>query len=151
MTTTETTEAEDLRIERFFEAPRDAVFAAWLDPEQLSKWYGPEHFTTPRETIVVEPRVGGRWELVMARGGSEAGHPLRARIVELVEPELLVLENQALPEHGIGVTRTRVELHDAEGGTLMVLTDGPYAGAIGEMAGQGWSGAFDKLTRLIAA
>ena len=146
---TETNDAEELRIERFFEAPREAIFSAWLDPDQLSRWYGPEHFTAPRDQILVEPRVGGRWELTMVQGESP-GHALRARIVELVEPELLVLENEAVPGHGIGTTRTRVELHEADGGTRMVLTDGPYERRIGEMAGQGWGGAFDKLAALVA-
>jgi len=141
----EATTPEDLRIERVFDAPRVLVFKAWLSPEQLSDWYGPANFSVPRDRIVVEPHVGGRWELEMVQGGSEATHPLRSRIVELVEPELLVIENDAIPDHGIGITRTRVEFHDEDGKTRMVLIDGPYKPRMGQMAGQGWNGAFDKL------
>jgi len=140
---------QDLRIERVFDAPRELVFKAWLSPEQLAEWYGPAQFTAPREGIVVEPREGGRWELVMVQGDTGREHPVRSRIVEMVEPELLVLENEALPDHGMGVTRTRVEFHDEDGRTRMVLTDGPYETTIGEMAGQGWTGAFDKLAAAI--
>lgn len=147
-----TTEAEeDLRIERVFDAPRELMFKAWLDPEQLSKWYGPAQFTAPKERVTVEPRPGGRWELVMIQGNAGAEHPLRSRIVELVEPELLVIENEAMPDHGIGVTRTRVEFHDEGGKTRLVLTDGPYEGRMGDMAGQGWAGAFDKLAAVLSA
>lgn len=145
-----TTAKEEIRIERVFDAPRELVFEAWLDPAQLSRWYGPAHFSAPEERIAVEPEVGGRWELVMVPPGGGGDHPLRSRIVELVEPELLVIENEALPEHGIEVTRTRVEFHDEGGRTRMVLTDGPYELRMGEMAGQGWGGAFDKLASVLA-
>jgi uncharacterized protein YndB with AHSA1/START domain len=144
-----TTNKEELRIERVFDAPRELVFKAWLDPDQLSQWYGPEHFEAPQDRIAVEPEAGGRWELVMVQGGSGDEHTLRSRIVELVEPELLVIENETMPEHGMDVTRTRVEFHDEGGKTRMVLTDGPYEGRMGEMAGQGWAGAFDKLAGVV--
>ena len=143
-----TTNTEDLRIERVFNAPRDLVFKAWLSPEQLSDWYGPAHFTAPRERTVVEPREGGRWELVMI-GPDGSEHSLRSRIVELVEPELLVIENEAMPDHGLGVTRTRVEFHDEDGKTRLVLIDGPYEETMGNMAAQGWAGAFDKLVAVV--
>lgn len=146
-----TTRTEDLRIERVFDAPCDLVFKAWLSPEQLSTWYGPAHFTAPQERIVVEPREGGRWELVMIGPDAGSEHSLRSRIVELVEPELLVIENEALPDHGMGVTRTRVEFHDEDGKTRMVLIDGPYEASMGDMAGQGWAGAFDKLSAVVGS
>ena len=133
----------ELRIERVFDAPRETIFDAWLDPDQLSRWYGPAHMESPLDLIKVEPEVGGRWEVVMVQGDRRM--PLGATIVELVRPELIVLENDALPEHGMGVTRTRVELHDEDGKTRMLLVDGPYEGNMGDMAGQGWGAAFDKL------
>lgn len=150
MTETTTTEGE-LHIERVFDAPRELVFKAWLEPEQLSKWYGPAQFEVPQERIAIEPEVGGRWELVMIQGESAGEFPLRSRIVELVEPELLVIENEAMPDHGMGVTRTRVEFHDEGGKTRTVLTDGPYEGEMGEMAGQGWAAAFDKLAAVLTS
>jgi len=151
MTEATTKADEEVRIERVFDAPREVVFKAWLEPVQLSKWYGPAGFKAPQERISVEPRLGGRWELVMIQGDAGEEHPLRSRILELVEPELLVIENEAMPDHGIGVTRTRVEFHDADGRTRMVLTDGPYGKPIGDMAGQGWAGAFDKLAAVLSA
>ena len=144
------TEPEDLRIERVFDAPRELVFKAWLDPAHLSRWYGPAQFTAPQDRIFVEPRIGGRWELVMVQGDAGGEHPLASTIVELVEPELIVIENPAMPEHGMEATRTRVELHEEGEGTRMILTDGPYAMPMGEMAGQGWAGAFDKLGAVLS-
>ena len=36
-------------IERVLDAPRDLVWNAWTDPDEVARWWGPEHFTTPRE------------------------------------------------------------------------------------------------------
>ena len=137
-------------LTRIFEAPREAVFAAWLDPDQVAQWYGPEHFTTPREKITIEPRVGGRWDVTMVQpDGGE--FPASYEIVELVEPELIVLRCAPMPEYGIPEgTVTRIELHDHGQKTRMTLSDGPYDAAMGDNAEAGWNGAFDKLEAALA-
>jgi uncharacterized protein YndB with AHSA1/START domain len=37
---------QQVLITRIFEAPREQVFKAWTDPDQVAAWYGPEHFDT---------------------------------------------------------------------------------------------------------
>jgi len=37
---------EELTITHVFDAPRALVWAAWTDPEQLKKWFGPRDFTS---------------------------------------------------------------------------------------------------------
>jgi len=32
----------ELVIERTFNAPREVVFKAWTEPEQLKRWFGPK-------------------------------------------------------------------------------------------------------------
>jgi Activator of Hsp90 ATPase homolog 1-like protein len=55
---------------RIFDAPRERVFRAWTDPDEVAAWYGPAHMETPRERIRIDLRVGGRWEVTMVpRGG----------------------------------------------------------------------------------
>ena len=135
-------------ITRIFDAPREEVFKAWTDPDEVAAWYGPEHFDTPREKIRIDLRVGGRYELTMVqRGGGE--FPIGYDIIELVEPELLVLRSDPMPEMGMHEpTVTRVELHDHGGKTRMTLSDGPYP-AGGGHAEAGWSAAFDKLAAVV--
>src|SRR5215208_3155733 len=82
---------QQVLITRIFDAPRERVFAAWTDPDQVAAWYGPEHFDTPREKVRIEPRVGGRWELTMVQRDTGAEYSLRYEIVELAVPELIVL------------------------------------------------------------
>jgi uncharacterized protein YndB with AHSA1/START domain len=140
---------QEVLITRIFDAPREQVFRAWTDPDEVSAWYGPEHFDTPRDRIHIEPRVGGRYELTMVQHGSGTEFPVRYEIVELVEFELIVLRSDPMPEVGIyEPTITRVEFHDHGDKTRMTLVDGPYPDS--GHAEAGWSAAFDKLEALVA-
>ena len=137
-------------ITRIFEAPRERVFAAWTDPDQVAAWYGPEHFDTPREHVHIEPRVGGRWDLTMVQRGTGTEYPVRYEIVELVEPELIVLRCEPMPEMGLPEgTVTRVEFHDHGDKTRMTLSDGPYPAEGRGHAEAGWNGALGKLAVLL--
>jgi uncharacterized protein YndB with AHSA1/START domain len=57
-----------LEIKRFINASRDRVYAAWTDPEQLKKWFGPENVKT--RNLVADVRVGGqfRWDCTDPEG-----------------------------------------------------------------------------------
>ena len=48
-----------LRLTRVFKAPRDRVYAASTDPEQMKQWSGPEG----SESLAweLDTRVGGKW------------------------------------------------------------------------------------------
>ena len=140
---------QQILITRIFEASREAVFAAWTDPAQIAAWYGPEQFETPREQIHIDLRVGGRYELTMVQRGSGAEFPVGYDIIELVEPELIVLRSDPMPELGMHEpTVTRVEFHDHGDKTRMTLSDGPYPSGGGH-AEAGWNGAFEKLAVLL--
>jgi uncharacterized protein YndB with AHSA1/START domain len=136
---------QQVAITRVFDVPRQIVFDAWTDPGQVAKWWGPDGFHTPPETVEIDLRVGGRYRLAMVQEATGAQFPLRYEIIELAAPELIVLQGEATPEMGIHEpTITRVELYDDGGGrTRMHLTDGPYT--VSEHAERGWSASFDKL------
>ena len=137
-------------ITRVFDAPRELVFRAWTDPDQVAKWFGPQGFDIPRDSVEIDLRVGGAFELRMVNAQRGFDMRLGYEIIELVEPELLVLHHEAKPELGIPeATVTRVELHDENGKTRMVLTDGPYTES--GHAEAGWVQAFDKLAALVSA
>src|ERR1700739_2566166 len=48
---------------RVISAPRELVFEAFTEVRHLSRWWGPEGFTTT--TRAFEFRVGGEWDFVM--------------------------------------------------------------------------------------
>jgi uncharacterized protein YndB with AHSA1/START domain len=52
-----------LRLERIIRAPVEEVFNAWIVPEQIASWWGPEYATIPEYSI--DARPGGKWRTVM--------------------------------------------------------------------------------------
>jgi uncharacterized protein YndB with AHSA1/START domain len=48
-----------LRLERLIAAPPAHVFALWIDPVQIIKWWGPDGYQVPSSAFDV--RTGGRW------------------------------------------------------------------------------------------
>jgi uncharacterized protein YndB with AHSA1/START domain len=144
-----TAQDQQVLITRIFDAPRDLVFQAWTDPDQVAQWYGPDGFETPRETVTIDLRVGGRWELGMVQQKSGAVFPVSYEIIELDPPRLLVLKSEPMPAVGMHEpTVTRIEFHDHGDKTRMSLSDGPYTDSTHAEAG--WNGAFAKLDALLA-
>ena len=140
----------EVLITRVFDAPREEVFRAWTEPAHVAAWFGPEHFDTPRAKVRIDLRVGGRYELTMVRHDDGDEFPIGYEIVELVEPELLVLRSDPMPEAGMHEpTVVRIELHDHGPKTRMTLTDGPMPAAGRDHAEAGWLGAMDKLAALV--
>ncbi|HYC80333.1 MAG TPA: SRPBCC domain-containing protein [Solirubrobacterales bacterium] len=149
--TPEAAAEQEVMITRIFEAPREQVFRAWTDPDEVAAWYGPERMETPREKVNIDLRVGGRYELTMVPRGGDGEFPIGYEIIELVEPELIVLRSDPKPEMGMPESVVlRVEFHDHGGKTRMTLSDGPYPGGAGP-AEAGWNAAFDKLAALVAS
>jgi len=138
-------------ITHIFDAPREHVFKAWTDPDEVAAWFGPEHVDTPRERITIDLRVGGRYELTMVRRGGGGEFAIGYDIVELVEPELIVLRSDPMPQVGMHEpTVVRVEFHAHGDKTRMTLSDGPFPPEGRGHAEAGWNAAFEKLAARIA-
>jgi uncharacterized protein YndB with AHSA1/START domain len=144
---------QEVLITRIFEAPREQVFKAWTDPDEVAAWYGPAHLEAPREGIHIDARVGGRWELTMVRrDGGGGDFTIGYDILELVEPELLVMRSDPMPDVGMHEpTVVRVELHDHGSKTRMTLSDSPLPPEGRDHAQAGWSAAMDKLAAHVAS
>jgi uncharacterized protein YndB with AHSA1/START domain len=142
---------QQVLITHVFDAPRERVFRAWTDPAELAAWFGPAQFDTPRDRIRIDLRIGGRFELTMVRRDGGGEFAIGYEIVELVEPELLVLRSDPMPEMGMREpTVVRVELHDHGAKTRMTLTDGPLPAAGRGQAEAGWRAALEKLGEHVA-
>jgi uncharacterized protein YndB with AHSA1/START domain len=72
---------------RVFDAPRELVFEAWIDPKHLAQWWGPNGFTTTTHAIDVRP--GGVWRFIM-HGPDGRDYQNRITYDEIVKPERLV-------------------------------------------------------------
>lgn len=82
--------AQEITVTRVLDAPRERVWRAWTEPEQLARWWSPRGWTVPLETITMDVRPGGafRVTLVNDENGSEVPRELVYR--QVVEPERLV-------------------------------------------------------------
>jgi uncharacterized protein YndB with AHSA1/START domain len=142
--------AGDVHVMHVFDASREAVFAAWTDPSQIARWWAPDGFEIPPESVVIEPRVGGRFDLTMVESGGSARFPYHAEIVEIAEPELLVVRAEPIPTAGIDGTVTRVTFEAIGRRTRMTIRSGPYTTEMRPNAEAGWVDAMANLERLLA-
>jgi uncharacterized protein YndB with AHSA1/START domain len=137
-------------MSRVFDAPRDVVWRAWTDPEQLAQWWGPKGMHVPIETVDMDVREGGVFRLTMVADGSGAEFPSDMHFREVVEPERLVFAWET--QRGIGSGSVTVTLSDLGDDRTEVTTY--FAGfATDEVfAGSkvGWEGQLDKLAALVA-
>ena len=85
-----TTADREIVISRVINAPREVVFEAFSELRHLSRWWGPDGFTTT--TRAFEFRVGGEWEFVM-HGPDGTDYPEWISWTEIVPPERIVLRH----------------------------------------------------------
>ena len=57
---------KQITLTRTYDAPAEQIWAAWTDPEELKKWWGPENVTIPE--CEVDLTMGGRFYIVMEAG-----------------------------------------------------------------------------------
>src|SRR3954468_10668733 len=78
----------EIVISRIISAPRELVFEAFTQVRHLSRWWGPEGFTTTTRSF--EFRVGGEWDFVMhGPDGTDYQEWITWR--EIVPPERIAL------------------------------------------------------------
>jgi len=146
---------QELVISRVFDAPRELVYKAFTDEDQLAAWFGPVGFSVPRDTVSIDARVGGHQRFTMVNDEDPAHvSPIDATFSEVVENELLVGYQDVSGVPGFeGVVRfsLRLEFHDEDGKTRLVLRQGPYDEEMAGGARIGWESSFTKLDALLKA
>jgi uncharacterized protein YndB with AHSA1/START domain len=108
----------EIVLTRVIDAPREQVFAAWTQPDQIRRWFSPEGFTN--ETHEIDIRPGGRWRFTYVAPDGKRWEN-RMVFLRIEEPGLIEFE------HGSDVdddpARFRVTVtFDAQGNGKTVLT-----------------------------
>ncbi len=142
-----------LRITRTFSSPREIVFQAWTDPEEMKKWFCPAGFTVP--SVDVDLRVGGKYRLAMkSPEGRVFDHYGTYR--EIRPPVKLVytwiLDGQSCDggESAAGETLVTVEFRDLGGSTELALTHEFFPDEnTRENHRWGWNGCLDHLAAIV--
>ncbi len=136
-----------LTLKRRLNAPPPKVFQAWTEPKAMMQWFAPSHCVTERAES--EPRVGGRFRVVMRENNGEV-HDVSGIYREVVLHEKLVFT------WAWRTTREReslvtVLIRPDGDGTLLTLTHEQF---FDEKARDdhrsGWTGALDKLAQYLA-
>ncbi|WP_436491845.1 SRPBCC family protein [Actinokineospora sp. HUAS TT18] len=134
-----------------FDAPRDRVWRAWTEPEQVSQWWGPDGVQVPVSSIELDPHTGGTFKLTMvvAEYGMEV--PMDSRFTEVAEQERLRFTEPTpcLPQ--MRSVDGLVTFADAPGGTDLGLDIVMVTSAeIREQSEAGWAQSFERLAKLLA-
>ncbi|WP_146070336.1 SRPBCC domain-containing protein [Arthrobacter sp. GMC3] len=127
-TTTDSTRAGEgmeastntLKIVRIFKAPRELVFAAWTDPDQLAQWWGPKELNTPREKVAVDARVGGTWTATMVMPDGSMEFPTTAKFTRIDPPNGFEMREEPGDVFPFAVT-VSATFEDVDGGTRMTV------------------------------
>ncbi len=143
------TMVREVTITRVFDAPREAVWRAWTDAEQLKRWFMPHGFTVPECSVDLRP--GGALRMVIhGPDGSESTSlgefvevdpPARCVFTETAFEGALAVRNTVTFEERGG--RTELTLH-AEVTKASEELRGPLAGME-----EGWLQSFEKLDALL--
>jgi uncharacterized protein YndB with AHSA1/START domain len=138
-------------IERELDAPRELVWKVWTDPDEVTRWWGPEHFTTPREKIEFDLRPGGVCRMTMVGPDGEE-YPNDGHFGVVEPPARLSFGQQSTENPMLESGETTVELIDlGDARTRIVITSRMIcAEQLLDMARAGWGSQLDKLVTLFA-
>ncbi len=100
------------------EAPREAVWKAWEDPEKIAKWWGPEGFTSTVEELDI--RDGGTFRVIM-HGPDGTDYPNTYVFDEVHYPSQLVYTNQGSEQFGLKPFQSVVDFEDEGQKTKVTL------------------------------
>jgi uncharacterized protein YndB with AHSA1/START domain len=143
----------DVEITLVFDAPRERLYAAFTQADQLARWYGPDGFPVDRDTVAIDARTGGQMRLTMVSDSDPAMRTgVTGRFTRVVANELLecTQEWDGVPgQEGTWTNQLRVELTDDDGRTRLVLREGPHPPGTADIGRQAWLMMFAKLAALV--
>lgn len=84
--------SNEISITRIYDAPVEAVWDAWTDPEQVAQWWGPRGFTLTTHSKDLRP--GGHWTYTM-HGPDGVDYPNKALYFEVEQYAKLVYDHGA--------------------------------------------------------
>jgi uncharacterized protein YndB with AHSA1/START domain len=136
------TDGTTLTIRRTFDAPRERVWRAFVDPEKFERWFVPEGMEA--EVHALDPVPGG--EMSVSWSSEEHQMDNEGTFEEVVEHERIV----TVEETPQGANRLTYEFHDVGDGTEVVLTHELPDAEMVDGASEGWGNILDNLEAVVA-
>jgi uncharacterized protein YndB with AHSA1/START domain len=140
-----------LTLKRRLNAPPQKVYAAWTDPAQIVKWFGPDAGAVTRADMDV--RVGGRYNIVFHTEDGEE-HNVGGVYREVARSERLEFRLQftwawrSTPERESIVTV--LIKPDGDGSILTLIHEQFFDEPARDRHEWGWKGSLNKLEKLFA-
>ena len=139
-----------LSVERTFDAPRERVFRAWIDPAAAKLWFAPPSAMWT-EPLVLDARPGGRLRFQVTVGRKV--YAIHGAYREVRAPERLVFswEWEDDPDRGdSGRTLVTLELHAQDRKTLLALTQSGFPSESCRQAQRAaWEDCLGTIARLV--
>ncbi len=144
-----------IHITRFLRVPRERVFAAWTEPEQMKRWMGPGSSTCLEAES--DLRVGGRYRFVVrgtmppreGEAAQERIFPVTGEYLEVRPPELVRYTWRGALSPGEESVVT-LRLHEENGGTRLELLHEKVATIdSANNYNAGWNSVLDKFAAYV--
>ena len=147
---------KEIVITRIFDAPKELVWKAWSDSEEIIKWWGPKEFTSPY--CQTDFKVGGKNLFCME--SKKDGSKIWSTGVykEIIPFEKIVMTDCFSDENGNMVSAAEygmegvplemmitVTFEEVDGKTKMTLVHSNLPDDHHQGANVGWNESFDKL------
>lgn len=132
-------ESGKLYVSRYYDAPREAVFDAWVETSKVSKWWGCDQTTNVEAEI--EPKVGGKFIHRMTIGGVPQA-PSQGRLVEFDPPVRL--------SYADSDSKITVDFTETGEGTQVLLVHEGIPEEYIQFVKPGWIAAFRKLDAFLS-
>ena len=110
--------SNEIRITRIYDAPVQAVWDAWTDPEQVAQWWGPRGFTLTTHSKDLRP--GGHWNYTM-HGPDGVDYPNKTQYFEVEKYAKLVYDHGGNDDRP-PLFRVTVLFSEVDGKTKMDMT-----------------------------
>jgi uncharacterized protein YndB with AHSA1/START domain len=135
---------QEVIITREFDAPRDLVFKAFIDPKLIVQWLGPRRLTMKLDKF--EPKSGGSYRYIHSddKGNQYGFHGV---IHEVTAPERIIqtFEFEGLPERG-HVTLDTAKFEELPGDRTKVILQSVFQ-SVADRDGMMQTGMEEGLTQ----
>jgi uncharacterized protein YndB with AHSA1/START domain len=141
----------ELELVRTYPAPRRIVWDAWTDADQMAEWWGPRGLSTPRDSIELDLRPGGRIRFDMVDDTSGERYSNSGTVLAVDPPSRLVWSDDGFPD-GTGKATATVTFTAVDEATTTVRVHlvADFTETVRAGAEVGWGSQLDKLAELLA-
>jgi uncharacterized protein YndB with AHSA1/START domain len=146
------TSRNQMTMTRVYDVGRHRVWQMWTKPELLAEWWGVPPLAATKDTILIDLKVGGKWQADMVNQNDGTVVPFRGAYVEVDPPRKLVftIENPADPESP-DVETVTVIFTDNAGTTRMTMQQVGHLPEeqYGAPLENGYSAFFDRMAKYL--